>query len=168
MRIFLSLLTSLLLAGCAATAPQQTPRYLHQVPVGTLLSLERSLAFQDGATRVYLQDGQVHKGFGFFGYGGVNRYRAHCMLELAHRPTADLTLSPREFRLATVRWDVTYQQSDTSEFRTEWRLTDGGEPRVHAFTCIKAGNAAYEPPLTLQEIDQVVGDYFRLKSAGGS
>lgn len=158
---------SLLLVACAGTAPQQAPRFLHEVPVGTLLSLERALPFKAGVIRVYFQDGQVHHGFGFFGHGGVNRYRTHCMLELSHKPSTDFSLAPREYRLDTVRWDVTYLMLDTSEFRTEWRLSGGGEPQAHAFTCFKTGNAAFEPHLTLQEIDHAVGDYLRLKAAAG-
>lgn len=165
MRIWLPLLLlPSLLTGCAGPTERQTPRFLHQVPAGTVLALERELTFKAGEIRVYFQDGQLHQRFGFFGRGGVNRYRAHCMLELKQAPDTALNLSPRDFQLRSVRWDVTYLMMDTSEFRTQWRLTDGGEPSVHAFTCIKTGNAAYEPHLTLEEIDRVVGNYFRLKA----
>lgn len=163
MRTWLRLLPlSLLLAGCAGMATQETPRFLHEVPAGTLLSLERPVQFRAGVLRVYFQDGQLHHGFGFFGYKGVNRYRAHCALELNRKPDADFDLTPREFRLARVLWDVTYLMMDTSEFRTQWRLGGGGEPQAYAFVCYKTGNAAYESPLSLEEIDHVVGDYFRL------
>lgn len=157
----------LLLAGCAGPASQPAPRFLHEVPVGTLLSLERQLPFKAGTIRVYLQDGRLHQGFGFFGHGGVNRYRPYCMLELNQKPASDLVLEAREYRMEAVRWDITYQMMDTSEFRTEWRLSGGGEPQAYAFTCFKADNAAFESHLTLQEIDHAVGEYFRLKEAGG-
>jgi len=157
---------SLLLAACAGTPAQHAPRYLHEVPAGTLLALERPLPFKAGNIRVYLQDGQVHHGFGFFGHGGVNRYRTHCLLELRRKPPADFSLEAREYRLEAVHWDVTYLMLDTSEFRTEWRLGGGGEPQAYAFTCFKTGNAAFEAPLSLPEIDHAVGDYFRLKAAG--
>ncbi len=161
----LILILILLLTGCAGTAERQTPHYIHEVSPGTLLSLERSLPFKAGSLRVFLQDGQVHHGFGFFGHGGVNRYRAHCVLELKQKTVADMELVAREYRLTAVQWDVTYLMLDSSEFRTEWRLSGGGEPAAHAFVCRKIGNAAYERHLTLEEIDHVVGDYFRLKAA---
>jgi hypothetical protein len=164
MRIRL-LLLSLLLAGCAGTGIDHAPRYLHQVPAGTLLSLERPVQFLPGVLRVYFQDGQIHRGFGFFGSDGINRYRAYCALELQQKPTAALELSPREFRLAHVTRDVTYVMNDTSEFRTQWRLAGTDEPQAYAFVCYKSANAAHEPPLSLEEIDQVVGDFFRLKEA---
>ncbi len=167
MRIWL-LILPLLVAGCAATDQHRPPRFLHQVPPGTLLAVERPLHFKAGSLRVYLQDGQLYYGYGFFGRGGVSIYRPYCMLELKQKPSGDLTLPVREFRLDSVRWDVTYQIRDISEFRTEWRLEGGGEPRIHAFVCVKTGNAAHEPHLTLDEIDDVVGDYFRLKAAGGA
>jgi hypothetical protein len=157
------LLCPLLLSGCATTASDHPPRFLHQVPAGTLLSLERPLQFRAGVLRVYFQDGQIHRGFGFFGSDGINRYRAYCALELQQKPDADLELTPREFRLAHVTWDVTYVMNDTSEFRTQWRLDGSDEPQAYAFVCYKNANAAHEPPLSLEEIDQVVGDYFRLK-----
>lgn len=166
MRLCLLILT-LLLTACAGGPERPAPQFLHQVPAGTRLSLERPLPFKDGSLRVFLQDGQLYYGYGFFGRGGVSIYRAYCMLELKDKPSGDMTLTPREFRLGAVSWDVTYSIRDMSDFRTEWRLDGGGEPRIHAFVCRKTGNAAYEPPLTLEEIDRVVGDYFRLKPGDG-
>lgn len=164
MRYLLPILPiALLLTGCAGTATLHTPHFLHQVPAGTLLALERPLHFKAGTIRVYLQDGQPYHSHGFFGYSGINRYRVHCMLELRHKPSTDFTLSARDYRLDAVRWETTYLMADTSEFRTEWRLSGGGEPQAYTFTCSKADNAAFEPHLTLEEIDHAVGDYFRLK-----
>lgn len=165
MRIWLLYLSvALLLAGCATSGERAaTPRFLHQVPAGTLLSLEKPVQFPAGNLRVYFQDGKLYQNAGILGFLGVNRYRAHCALELRQKPAADLELTPRQFRMDKVEWDVTYVMLDTSEFRTQWRLS-GGDPVPYAFVCHKAGHAAYEPPLSLEEIDQVVGEYFRLQS----
>lgn len=154
----------LLLAGCAVPGDRAAaPRFLHQVPGGTLLSLERPVQFIAGSLRVYFQDGKSYQNAGTLGFLGVNRYRAYCALELQQKPAADLELTPRQFRMDKVAWDVTYVMMDTSEFRTHWRLS-GGDPAPYAFVCYKTGNAAYESPLSLEEIDLVVGDYFRLRS----
>lgn len=165
MRVCLPLLSLPLLLAACATSGERTPRFLHEVPAGTVLALERPVPFAAGQWRAYFQDGRLYSGYGIFGRGGVNRYRAHCILELSREPDADRTLSVREYRLAAVRWDVTYLAMDDSEFRTQWRLAGGGEPQAHSFACYKIGNAAFERHLTLEEIDRVVGDYFRLKKA---
>ncbi|GAB4294105.1 MAG: hypothetical protein Kow0096_10080 [Thiohalomonadaceae bacterium] len=165
MRIWrLTLSVLLLLAGCATSGERAaTLRFLHQVPAGTLLSLERTVQFPAGSLRVYFQDGKLYQNAGILGFLGVNRYRAYCALELRQKPAADLELTPRQFRMDKVEWDVTYVGLDTSEFRTQWRLS-GGDPAPYAFACYKTGNAAYEAPLSLKEIDRVVGEYFRLQS----
>lgn len=166
--VFLGPLSLLAMVGCASkgTAPgSSAPLFLHEVPVGMHLSLERSVKFEPGSLRIYLQNGEVHHGFGFFGRGGVDRYRTYCTLVLGDSLKETDTLTPREFTIESFQQDTTYLLNELSEFRTEWRLSSENSPKPWAFTCYKVGNAAYEGPIKMREIDVVVGDYLRIKPA---
>lgn len=140
---------------------ESLPKDLHDIPAGTTLSLEKTLHFAKGSLRVFFQDGEPHAGQGLTLLQGINRYRPHCVLELRTAPQDGQTLSPRTFNMERVKREVTYEDIDISIFSTVWMLS-GGEPKPHSFACFKAGNAAYEKPLTLREIDRVVGSYFQL------
>lgn len=156
-----------ILAGCA-TSPGQ-PRYLHEVPLGTILSLEKELPFEADSVRVYLQGGKVYARRALIlSYGGASVYQPLCTLELREKLASTLSLSPREYTIEAVKREATYQSFGTSEFRTQWRLNGGGEPQALYFTCYRLGREATDPPITLEEIDRAVGGYFRLKPAGGT
>lgn len=162
---FLLILLSLLLTACATTV--QTPIYLYQVPRGTVLSLERPLTFKAGTTSVYLQDGKLFSQMAIvWNYGGVNRYLPYCALELRRKVGQTQTLSPRKFVITGVKWDSTFENMfDLSMFRTQWRLSGGGEPQALTFTCYRMGTASHDSPIRLDEVDGIVGDYFRLMPA---
>jgi len=154
----------LLLTACAATGP--TPGFLHTVPKGTLLSLERPLPFKANSARVYLQNGKVYPRLAVvMGYGGANRYQPYCTLELQHISTSALTLSPRKFVIVATNWDTTYEFFDKSMFRTRWRLSGGGSPQALYFACYRLGSESHDTAIRLNEVDSIVGDYFRLLPA---
>jgi len=152
------------LVACAARVDK--PRYLHEVPMGTLLSLERELPFEADSLRVYLQDGKVYTRRALIlDYGGASNYKPLCTLELREKLDTALTLTPRDYSIVGVKRDTTYQSFGISEFRTQWRLSGGEVPQALYFTCFRLGREASEPPITLEEIDRAVGGYFRLKPA---
>ena len=154
----------LLLTACATTGP--TPRFLHEVPKGTVLSLERPLPFRANSVRVYLQNGKVYPRLAILmNYGGANQYQPYCALELQRAPASALTLSPRKFVIVNADWDTTYEFFDKSIFRTRWRLSSGGTPQALYFTCYRLGSESHDTPIRLEEVDSIVGDYFRLLPA---
>ncbi|MFA5627273.1 MAG: hypothetical protein WCX90_01225 [Thiohalomonadaceae bacterium] len=155
------------LTGCAITdTSTKTPVFLHEVPAGTLLALERTVNFAPDSMRVYFQNGEVYSQPGILILQGVNRYRPYCVLVLRDKSATERKLTPRQYRLDRVNWDVSYMVMDVSEFRTEWLIT-GEDPEPHSFVCYKRGNAAYEQALSLKEIDRTVGSYFKLVKPNG-
>lgn len=157
----LPLLSLLFLAACAATA--QRPQYLHDVPEGTVLSLERPLPFQADSLHVYLQNGKVYPQLAvIMDHGGANRSLPYCTLELRDKPTSALTLTPRQYVITGVTWDSTYTFFGNSLYRTRWQLSGGGQPAAMYFTCYRLDSASQGVPIKLTEVDSIVGDYFRL------
>jgi len=151
------------ISSSVISGARENIEFLHQVPAGTRLSLEKKIVFPPDSARAYFQNGEIFSQSGLTLFHGINPYRPYCILTLREAATEEFALSPRRFHMQSVNRDVSYEAMDTSIFRTQWMLR-GGKPEPHAFTCYKKGSAAYERPLSLREIDRAVGGWFRLQS----
>lgn len=150
-----------MLVGCADAGTHQVPRYLHEVPTGTHLTLAKPLPFEPKSLRIFLQDGKVANDLGFFGFKGIDTYRPYCRFELAQKAAEARTVEPQEYVMDSVSWESMPGEFNMAHFRTQWRLS-GGNPPAWAFTCYKNDSGATGQPLTLEDVDHVVGGYFRL------
>jgi hypothetical protein len=87
-------LAVLTLTACAPMAVKDETSPYSRIQKGSTIVLEQSLPIPSGATRVFLQDGQVSRS------GGVNIYYPHCNFEVR-------TLSDGSGRIQPDRFTVT-------------------------------------------------------------
>lgn len=167
-----------LLGGCATGKPYGPDSPYFDYPLDMHIALLRPLEIEPGSATARLQYGRV------VARNGVFDYDAHCIFEIDTVSEATQQVRPDVFRVTRFQrriqdfagmpvaavgklFAVFDDDGGPSQayYISEFRLHSDAQPQVRALTCQSDQNAAgiaIRRHLTLAEIREALGDWFRL------
>ena len=171
--LFAVLLLSL--AACQSIRENQARWHrTHDVPAGSMVSLERAVAFPADRANVYIQDGQVRP------YGSVDLYSPHCELIVRADISHARTVAPDTFEIYRSVQEINpiygMQTSGSASFpgtgesramfQTTMYLRSKRQPHVHKLVCGHWVYASSDDYLTVAQIRAVLGKLMVLRLPG--
>lgn len=185
--IFIALLATGLLTGCAAAPPDESSPW-YRIPAGAELVLEKQLHIPAWQNRVYFQDGVA------MDWRQVNIYRPHCALAVADKSETEQSISPDRFRVKTFRTERFFKQIRRQnrqlppvlpaafesrmasaagwdrDGRMDYEVTamvmdleSSRQPDVKAMTCADWGLPQDTMHITVKKMRRALGDVWRLE-----
>ena len=171
--LFALLLLSL--AACQSIRENQARWHrTHDVPAGSMVSLERAVAFPADRANVYIQDGQVRP------YGSVDLYSPHCELIVRDDISHARTVAPDTFEIYRSVQEInpiygmqtsgsaTFPGAGESRamFQTTMYLRSKRQPHVYQLVCGHWVYASSDDYLTVAQIRAALGKLMVLRLPG--
>ena len=156
MRIRVSMLLALLLAGCQTTATTNVNSVWFKIRPGSTLVLNKPVEIPAGEAHVDLQNGQLS--------GGVDEYTVNCRFEIEN--LGPHTVTPDTFQITDASDSQEWvSQPDIMRFYKELRLKSERQPEVLKLVCQDWAGPLQGRSVTVGEIQKAVGAYFTFRFA---
>ena len=173
MRTYITLLTLLFLLGCAQSGltPRDPASPYYAPPAGSKIELKRPITVPAGATRVFLQRGELVQGMHF------DRYLPSCNFEVRELSEQPQTIEPETFLVVRVqREEAEVVTRPGPPVQVASNSDDGGlpmvtesihlwlgssqQPGLMRLTCRGAFDDVWRAyPPSIDEIRTALGDY---------
>jgi hypothetical protein len=160
---------------------ENSPYYL--IPVGSTLTLTRTVTIPAEQVAVYLQGGEVVPA------GRTNQYYPHCKFELFHRRDTGQTVQPDDFEIIKVVQETSdsvaldslqlaqmsagiglnvgmdHGGASLQTYRTRLMLRSAKQPDVYLLSCGQSAYPSEGQHVSIMEIRKVLGKIFTLQLA---
>ncbi|MGA9032786.1 MAG: hypothetical protein WB402_09740 [Sulfuricaulis sp.] len=180
----------ILLSVVAFLAACQTADYegnenspYYPIPVGSILTLTRTVTIPAEQVAVFLQGGEVVPA------GRTNQYYPHCKFELIHRRDTGQTVEPDDFEIIKVVQETSdsvaldslqlaqmsagiglnvgmdHGGASLQTYRTRLMLRSARQPDVYLLSCGQSAYPSEGQHVSIMEIRKVLGKIFTLQLA---
>ena len=147
-------LVILLLAGCQSMATDDPSSVWYRIPPGSVLVLNKSLAIPAGRAHVMLQGGAV--------VHSASEADVSCRFEV--RQLGPRTIKPDNFRIMSYSSQQEWENyPNTKRFYKTLRLESDQQTDIQPMVCAYVDFPVTGRPVSWQEIEAALGDYFTLK-----
>lgn len=180
------ILLSATILGCSPGAAIRSPGSpWYAPPAGSRVILEKPVTIPPDTVSVHIQNGEVVSAGAF---GGVDRYRASCKLEMWSRVDERRVIEPDTFvvkrvartieavqlsaplRVASLLpmvFELDYSGPMAHIMGTEMFLDSERQPDVHRLTCSYWGEPAFPEHLSIEQIRHTLAGLMRIELPNG-
>jgi len=169
--ITLILYCTLIISGCSVSNIKDQDSYFYSVPVGSTLSLNKTITIPANLARRFFQDGkQMLK-------KDINIYYPHCSFLMNTLTDVERTIKPTIFEIYKVQDDLELAQRYVYFASIALRYNDGlsivgyasyyylrsvSAPDVRSLECLQWSDSIDDQYLSINEVKKLLGDYFTL------
>jgi len=162
---------TLSISSCSNSNIKDPDSYLYSVPVGSVLSLNKTITIPANLARRFFQDGKpvLEK--------DINIYYPHCSLLMNTLTDVERTIKPAIFEIYKVQDEIDTTQRYLYFASIATRYNDGPSivgyasyyylrsasvPDVRSLECIQWNDPVNAEYLSINEVKKSLGDYFTL------